>query len=181
MRLFFTCLWLHAAGELELSVRSASWSGSRSPEQRVPEAVQDLVLVQGQDCSKPSASLQWRPPANLLDSQDVSYYYIRISSKLSSQVLREIEVKGATTRLDFPGDEYLEPLHEYIFAVQAMGCSHVRGDWNMLDAVIGRASCCMIYTSSTKYSCGSPIINVSYEFNMDRASFAIARGTGRSP
>lgn len=116
----------------ELSVQS-SRNGTRSP-----EAVQNLVLVQGQDSSKASASLQWGPPANLPGSQDVGHYYIKISSKLSSQVLREMEVKGVTTRLDFPRDEHLEPLYEYIFAVQAVSGGHV-GDWNMLDGVIGRA------------------------------------------
>lgn len=120
-------------GELELSVTSTR---SRSGTQRVPEPVQDLVLVQGPQNGKPSASLQWKPPANLTAPQ-VSHYCVRISSGVSNQVLREIELNGITTRMEFPGDEYLEPLCQYIFAVLAIGYNNVRGDWSMLDGTIG--------------------------------------------
>jgi hypothetical protein len=120
------------AGELELSVRSRS--GTRTSEQ-IPEAVLDLVLVQtGQKEGKPSASLQWKPPANI--TKPNIKYCIKISSKLSNEVLKDLEVSG--TRLDFPGpgDDYLEPLFTYIFAVQASN-QDVRGDWNMIEGSIG--------------------------------------------
>lgn len=124
---------------LELSVRSTrSRSGTRSPSIKspVPEAVQNLVLVQSPN-GEPSASLRWELPANLTSPQDVSQYCIRISSRVSNEVLWDLKVEGSKTQLDFPQDKNVEPLCDYIFGVQAMGPNHVCGDWSMLDGCIG--------------------------------------------
>ena len=124
-------------GELELSTRSRS--GTRSPgstRSPVPEAVQNLELVQSRK-GEPSANLKWELPANLVRSQDVSHYIVRVSSGVSNKVLWEMEVDGGKTQVDFPEDKYLEPLCPYIFGVQAKNSNYVTGDWSMLDGCIG--------------------------------------------
>lgn len=105
---------------------------------RTPEPVQDLILLQSKD-GQPSASLQWKPPANFTNPEDLIHYSVRISSKLTSKVLRDFEVKGITTQVDFNrGEQHdrLEPLREYIFAVHATSSTHIAGDMSMIEGSI---------------------------------------------
>ena len=94
----------------------------------------------------PSGSLRWQAPANLPSYGSVSHYYIKVSSKISNKVLKEMKVQGTTTQVSFQGDEYLEPLCEYIFAVCAISQSRIIGDWNMVEGLIGAGghefACC---------------------------------------
>lgn len=110
---------------------------------RTPEPVQDLILLQSED-EQPSASLRWKPPANFTDPEDLSHYSVRISYTLTSKVLRDFEVKGSTTQVDFNrGQEHdrLEPLRGYIFAVHAVSSSRIPGDMSMIEGSIGKFLC----------------------------------------
>lgn len=118
-----------------------SRSASRSPEQVLPEAVQDLMVIQTTGSEEhPSVALTWTPPANCSRPRDISHYCIRVSSKLSEDVLRQKEVKAEVREVEFSGDDSLEPLQEYVFAVQAIGHYHAMGEWNEVDGFVGRQS-----------------------------------------
>ena len=65
------------------------------------------------------------------------FYYIKISSKISNQVLRETEVDGNTMEIELSEKDKVEPLEEYIFSVQAKGSNDVIGDLNMVDGFVG--------------------------------------------
>lgn len=123
-------------GDLELVRRP----GSKTTDTRVPEPVQDLTVEQSSsDAAPPTAvTLSWRAPANFSAPNDVSHYYIKVSSKISNKVLKELEVKGDTTRVEFSGKDALEPLQTYIFGVQALGSNRSTGDWNMVEGFVGK-------------------------------------------
>ena len=121
---------------MKTGTRGRSRTKSSAAAAPVPEAVLDLVLVQTGEDGKPSACLQWKPPANMTKPNDISHYYIQISSKLSNEVLEEKEVEGAT-QLNFPTDMYLEPLRDYIFAVRTVNCNEEVGDLSMVEGCIG--------------------------------------------
>lgn len=86
-----------------------------------------------------AVSLTWQPPPNFSAPKEVSHYYVKVSSKISNRVLKELEVSGESVEVDLSGDDPLEPLQEYIFAVQALGCNHQPGDWNMVDGFVGES------------------------------------------
>ena len=102
----------------------------------MPEKVQDLRLQQAPEQDL-AITLSWKPPENLKSpKKDISHYYVRVSSKLSSQVVQNVEVEGSKTEVEFLGKDGLEPLTEYIFSVQAMSTHRVLGDWNMTEGLI---------------------------------------------
>lgn len=119
-----------------------SRSTSRSPDLGTPEPVQDLTVLQADSTAPPfqvTITLKWNPPENFSRPKDVGHYYIKVSSKISNKVLKELEVNGYTTSVEFNGNDALEPLQTYIFAVQAMGSNHVTGDWNMVEGFVGKS------------------------------------------
>ncbi len=126
---------LPPAGDIELSVRS------KSPEPVVPEMVQGLEVTQlpGQQLAM---SVSWKPPQNVSSPQDISHYYIRVSSKITSKVVRNLELEGSITEVEVGEKDGMEPLHEYIFAVQALSCDHKPGDWSMTEGIISKSAQC---------------------------------------
>ena len=108
---------------------------SRTPELLVPEKVQELEVSQLPE-QQVAVSLSWKAPANMAGPKDVRHYYVRVSSKLSSEVVSNIELEGCVTSVEIAGKDGLEPLHQYIFAVQAMSSDHAIGDWNMIEGQI---------------------------------------------
>lgn len=111
----------------------------KSPEAVVPEKVQGLELSQLPE-EQHAVCLTWDPPENMKAPNNyISFYYVRVSSKLSSEVVRNIELEGTTTSIELSERHGLKPLHEYIFAVQAMSREHVLGDWNMMEGRISKS------------------------------------------
>ena len=156
-------LFSFAAGEIELSVQSRP----RSPEPVVPEKVQGLEVRQLPEEQR-AVSLSWKPPDNMKGPHDVRHYYVRVSSKLSSEVVRNMELDGSVTSVEIAGKDGLELLHEYIFAVQAMSSEHVLGDWNMMEGQISESLHVLVAVShSRSLYCGVGVIQIGPANSLD--------------
>lgn len=99
----------------------------------VPEPVQDLQITSNPHI--PSVCLTWKPPANYARSEHMLHYYIKITPKMGGEAI-EMETKGQETSVEWTSEK-LQPLQEYIFAVQGVCSDQVVGDWNMMDGFMG--------------------------------------------
>lgn len=96
-----------------------------------------LDLEVTQNPKQPSITLRWAPPANFSRPNAILCYSVKVSSKITNLVLKEVELDGETTEVTFSGRDGLEPLQDYLFAVWAVGSNHVSGEWSMVEGFLG--------------------------------------------
>ena len=104
----------------------------------VRDPVQNLSAAVNQ--YNPSVTLNWEPPGNVRDAEELAEYHIRFKP-FGDKDYVETTVTGSTTKTVLTRDSGLVPLKNYHFQVRAQsGCC--KGEWKEVTSFYGKHCTC---------------------------------------
>ena len=104
----------------------------------MPCPVQNLTA--SLDTSTPSVTLNWEPPANASDEQDITKYQICLWDE-EKDFCNETVVNGSTTTSVITRESGLRPLTTFTFKVRAYSGDDVSREWRTVSRFIGNQIC----------------------------------------